>query len=148
MPRSFEDYVVGEVVLSQGRTITETDVVNFAALTADWNEIHTNEEFARQGFYGKRIAHGALIFSVSMGLCALNDRSQQPDLIAFYGVDRLRFIKPVFLGDTIRLKQTVQSLEPREEKAGGMVNFTHDVLNQADVVVVSYTAKLLVRRRD
>ncbi|MBI2815591.1 MAG: MaoC family dehydratase N-terminal domain-containing protein [Acidobacteria bacterium] len=147
MPRCFEDYRESEVVLSQGRTITETDVVSFASLTADWNEIHTNEEFARTGFYGRRIAHGALIFSISMGLFALNDRSQQPDLIAFYGVDRLRFIKPVFLGDTIRLKQTVQSLEAREEKAGGIVNLAHDVLNQTDVVVVSYTAKLLVRRR-
>ena len=147
MPRCFEDYAVGEVILSQGRTITETDVVSFAALTADWNEIHTNEEFARKGFYGHRIAHGALIFSISMGLFALNGRSQQPDLIAFYGVDRLRFIKPVFLGDTIRLKQTVQSLEAHQEKAGAMVNLTHDVLNQAGVVVLSYTAKLLVRRR-
>jgi 3-hydroxybutyryl-CoA dehydratase len=81
-----------------------------------------------------------------MGLMALNDRSQQFDLIAFYGVDRLRFIKPVFFGDTIRLKQTIQSLEPRNENAG-LVNVTHDVLNQADVVVVSYLAKFLVRRQ-
>ena len=146
MSRCFEEYQQGEVLLSQGRTITESDVVNFASLTADWNEIHTNEEFARQGHFGRRIAHGALIFSISMGLAALNDRSQQPDLIAFYGVDRLRFVKPVFLGDTIRLKQTVHSMEPKNDKSG-IVNITHDVVNQTDVVVLSYTAKLLVRRR-
>ena len=96
MARYFEEIEPGEVFLSQGRTITEADVVGFAALTGDWNEIHVNEEFARQGYYGRRIAHGALIFSISIGLAAQSDRSRQPDLIAFYSVERLRFVKPVF----------------------------------------------------
>src|ERR1019366_6849778 len=104
----FEEFEQGELLISAGRTVTETDVVNFAALSGDWNELHVNEEFARQGHFGRRIAHGALTFSISTGLAAQTDRSQQPNLIAFYGVDRLRFVKPVFLGDTIRLKQTVQ----------------------------------------
>ena len=146
MARCFEDYQAGEEIVSPGRTITETDVVNFAALTGDWNEIHSNEEFAKQGFYGRRIAHGALIFSISMGLAARNDRSRQPDLIAFYGLDRLRFVRPVFIGDTIRLRQTIHSLEPRDAKSG-IVSITHEVLNQTDTLVIVYTAKLLVRRR-
>ncbi len=107
MARYFEEYQEGEVFRSPGRTITETDVVNFSALSGDWNELHANEEFARRQYFGRRIAHGALIFSVSTGLAAQMDPSQRPDLIAFYGVDRLRFVKPVFLGDTIRLQQTV-----------------------------------------
>ena len=146
MARSFEDYSEGEVLLSPGRTITEADVVGFAGLSGDWNEIHTNEEFARKGYYGKRIAHGALIFSISMGLMSRNDSSKQPDLIAFYGVDRLRFIKPVFLGDTIHLKQTVLAPEPRDA-VSGIVNFKHEVFKQDGVLAISYTAKLLVRRR-
>ena len=146
MPRYFEEFQEGEVLLSQGRTLTETDVVNFASLTGDWNELHVNEEFARRGYFGRRIAHGALIFSISTGLAAQTDRSKHPDLIAFYGVDRLRFVKPVFLGDTIRLKQTVQSLEPRNEKSG-IVNIAREVLNQDEAVTLNYTAKLLVRRR-
>jgi acyl dehydratase len=146
MARYFEEYSEGEVLVSPGRTITEADVVGFAGLSGDWNEIHTNEEFAKKGYYGRRIAHGALIFSISMGLASRNDRSQQPDLIAFYGVDRLRFIKPVFLGDTIHLKQTVLAPEPRDATSG-IVNLKHEVFKQDGVLVISYTAKLLVRRR-
>ena len=145
MARYFEEFEQGELLISAGRTVTETDVVNFAGLSADWNELHVNEEFARQGHFGRRIAHGALTFAISTGLAAQADRSQQPDLIAFYGVDRLRFVKPVFLGDTIHLKQTVQSLEPRDEKSG-IVNLAREILNQKEAVVLSYTAKLLVRR--
>ena len=146
MARCFEDYSEGEVLVSPGRTITEADVVGFAALSGDWNEIHTNEEFARQGYYGRRIAHGALIFSISMGLVTRNDRSTQPDLIAFYGVDRLRFVKPVFFGDTIHLKQTVLASEPRDATSG-IVNLKHEVFKQDGALAISYTAKLLVRHR-
>src|SRR3990167_8489697 len=146
MARYFEEFQEGEESVSPGRTITEADVVNFAALSGDWNELHGNEEFAGRGYFGRRIAHGALIFSISTGLAAQADRSKHPDLIAFYGIDRLRFVKPVFLGDTIRVKQTVQLLEPRDEKAG-IVNMAREVLNQDEVVTLSYTAKLLVRRQ-
>ena len=146
MARFFEEFEKGEVLFSQGRTITEADVVSFAALTGDWNELHVNEEFARQGHFGRRIAHGALIFSISSGLAAQREQSLQPELVAFYGVDRLRFVKPVFLGDTIRLKETVRSLEPQNEK-WGIVNIVREVLNQNEVVILRYTAKLLVRRR-
>ena len=139
MARCFEDYSEGEVLVSPARTITEADVVGFAGLSGDWNEIHTNEEFARQGYYGRRIAHGALIFSISMGLASRNDRSQQPDLIAFYGIDRLRFIKPVFLGDTIHLQQTVLAPEPRDA-GSGIVNLKHEVFKQDGVLAISYSA--------
>ena len=146
MARYFEEFQEGEVVISQGRTITEADVVHFAALSGDWNELHVNEEFARRGYFGRRIAHGALIFSVSTGLAAQTDRSRHPDLVAFYGVDRLRFVKPVFLGDTIRLRQTVRSLEPRGEKTG-IINIAREIVNQDEAITLSYTAKLLVRRQ-
>ena len=146
MARYFEEFEEGEVLVSPGRTITEADVVNFAALSGDWNELHLNEEFARRGYFGRRIAHGALIFSISTGLAAQTDPCKYPHLIAFYGIDRLRFVKPVFLGDTICLKQTVQALELRDEKSG-MVNILREVLNQNEVIALSYIAKYLVRRR-
>ena len=146
MARYFEEFHEGEVVISQGRTITEADVVHFAALSGDWNELHVNEEFARRGYFGRRIAHGALIFSISTGLATQTDRSRHPDLVAFYGVDRLRFVKPVFLGDTIRLRQTVRSLEPRGEKTG-IINIAREIVNQDEAITLSYTAKLLVRRQ-
>ena len=146
MARYFEEFQEGEESLSPGRTITEADVVNFAALSGDWNELHVNEEFARRGYFGRRIAHGALIFSISTGLAVQTDPAQLPDLIAFYGIDRLRFVRPVFLGETIRLKQTVHSLAPRDEKSG-IVNITREVLKQDDTLALAYTAKLLVRCR-
>lgn len=146
MARYFEEFQENQVLLSQGRTITEADVVNFASLSGDWNEIHVNEEVARQEYFGRRIAHGALIFCVSAGLMAQTDPSQKPNLIAFYGVDRLRFVKPVFPGDTIRVKQTVASLEPRDQ-GSGFVNLAREVLNQDSNVVLAYTVRFLVRRR-
>ena len=146
MARYFEEFQQGEEFLSPGRTVTEADVLNFAALSGDWNELHVNEEFARSSPFGRRIAHGALIFSISTGLAGQTDPSKYPDLIAYYGVDRLRFVRPVFLGDTIRLRQTVQSLVPRDEKSG-VVNILCEVIQQADALTLVYTARLLVRRR-
>jgi 3-hydroxybutyryl-CoA dehydratase len=146
MPRYFEEFQENETELSQGRTVTEADVVAFAALSGDWNELHVNEEFARQGHFGRRIAHGALIFSISAGLMAQTNPSSHPHLIAFYGVDGMRFVEPVFPGDTIRVKQTVSSLQPHRERSG-IVNMKREVLNQRSATVLVYTAKLLVKRR-
>src|SRR5580700_8978709 len=102
----FEDYTIDEVRTSRGRTITESDVVNFAGLSGDFVELHMNEEYARNGPFGRRIAHGALIFSISTGLM-VNLPGEQEAIIAFYGVDKLRFIAPVFIGDTIHVSRRV-----------------------------------------
>src|ERR1700691_3605551 len=102
----FEDYVVDHVRTSRGRTITEADVVNFAGLSGDFVELHVNEEYARKGPFGRRIAHGALIFSISTGLM-VQMTSGHEAIIAFYGVDNLRFVAPVFIGDTIHVSRRV-----------------------------------------
>ena len=87
----FEDYVVDRVATSRGRTITESDIVNFAGLSGDFVELHMNEEYAKRGPFGRRIAHGALIFSISTGLM-MQMTPDQDGIIAFYGVDKLRFV--------------------------------------------------------
>jgi 3-hydroxybutyryl-CoA dehydratase len=145
MGKYFEDFETGEEAMSAGRTITETDIVSFAALTGDWNEIHTNKEFAARGPFGQRIAHGALVFSVATGLSVRMSQTNDT-VIAFYGLDRLRFVKPVFIGDTIRVRQRVEGKSERDAKSG-IVTFLNEVMNQNDVVVVSYTAKVLLKRR-
>lgn len=145
MGKYFEDFETGEEATSAGRTITETDIVNFAALTGDWNEIHTNKEFAARGPFGQRIAHGALVFSVATGLSVRMSQTNDT-VIAFYGLDRLRFVKPVFIGDTIRVRQRVEGKSERDPKSG-IVTFLNEVMNQNEVVVVSYTAKVLLKRR-
>jgi acyl dehydratase len=145
MGKYFEEFEIGHESTSAGRTITETDVVNFAALTGDWNEIHTNKELAARGPFGQRIAHGALVFSVATGLSVRMGQTNDT-VIAFYGLDRLRFVKPVFIGDTIRVRQRVEGKSERDDKSG-IVTFLNEVMNQNEVVVVSYTAKVLLKRR-
>lgn len=144
--RHFEDFEVGEEAISAGRTITEADIVNFAGLTGDWYELHTNKEWAATGPFGQRIAHGALIFSIATGL-ALRMEPPSDGLMAFYGLDRLRFVKPVFIGDTICVRQQVTEKSERDETSG-VITTLSEVLNQHEQVVVSYTAKVLYKRRN
>jgi 3-hydroxybutyryl-CoA dehydratase len=145
MGKYYEDFKTGDESSSAGRTITEADIVSFAALTGDWNEIHTNKELAASGPFGQRIAHGALVFSVATGLSVRMGQTNDT-VIAFYGLDRLRFVKPVFIGDTIRVRQRVEGKSERDDKSG-IVTFLNEVMNQNEVVVVSYTAKVLLKRR-
>jgi len=141
----FEDFAVDNISTSRGRTITETDIVNFAGLSGDFVELHMNEVYAANGPFGKRIAHGALIFSISTGL-SIQMNQIQDTVIAFYGVDKLRFIKPVFIGDTIHVVKKVTS---REEKGPGrgVVTFETTVLNQNAEPVLVYNDKVLVKAR-
>jgi acyl dehydratase len=145
MSTYFEDFEIGHETVSPGRTITESDIINFAGLTGDWYELHTNVEYARKTGFGERIAHGALIFSIST---ALNVRIMPPGntLIAFYGVDRLRFVKPAFIGDTIVVRSKVTAKEVRDETSG-IVDSLCEVVNQRDQVVLSYTGRSLWKRR-
>lgn len=140
----FEEFSLGQEFASRGRTITETDIVNFAGLSGDFVELHTNEEFAKQTPAGRRIAHGALIFSISTGLMTqmnlINDT-----VLAFYGVDKLRFTKPVFIGDTVRVAKKVADLVGKGER--GVVTFETTILNQRGETVQVYHDKLLLKRR-
>ena len=145
MGKYFEDFEVGEESMSAGRTVTETDIVNFAGITGDWNEIHTNKELAERSMFGQRIAHGALVFSIATGLSVRMGQTADT-VIAFYGLDRLRFVKPTFIGDTIKVKQKVESKNERDQ-SGGIVTMLNEVINQRDEVVLSYTAKVLLKRR-
>ena len=133
------------VSTSRGRTITETDIVNFAGLSGDFVELHMNEVYAAHGPFGKRIAHGALIFSISTGL-SIQMNQIQDTVIAFYGVDKLRFTQPVFIGDTIHV---VKKVTAREQKGPGrgVVTFETTVLNQKGEPVLVYSDKVLVKAR-
>ena len=145
MTHYFEDFQPGDESTTPGRTITEADIINFAGLTGDWYELHTNVEYAAKTRFGQRIAHGALIFSVST---ALNVRAMPPGntLIAFYGVDKLRFVKPTFIGDTVYCRNKV--LEKSEKDgASGVVASLCEVVNQRSEVVISYTSRALWQRR-
>src|ERR1700689_5926113 len=114
----FEDYAVGAQRTTSGRTITEADVVIHAGHTGDYFPHHVDAEFARETPFGQRIAHGTMTFAIGIGLTA-----GQINPVAFtYGYDRVRFPKPVFIGDTMRTRVTIKekAAEPkRPAKAGG-----------------------------
>jgi len=145
MGKHFEDFQIGEEAVTAGRTVTEADIVNFAGITGDWNEIHTNKELAERGPFKQRIAHGALVFSIATGLSVRMGQTADT-VIAFYGLDRLRFVRPTFIGDTIRVKQRVEGKSERDETSG-IITMLNEVINQKDELVVSYTAKVLLKRR-
>lgn len=142
----YEDFEIGASLESWGRTVTETDVVNFAALSGDWNLIHTDAEYAADQMYGQRVVHGLLVLSISSGqmvrLGFLDDT-----VVAFLGLD-WQFRRPIFIGDTIRTRLTVQSMELRRRMAGGVVAFKVEVLNQDDKVCQRGNWELVCKRRD
>lgn len=142
--RYFEDYSIGETRETTGRTITEADLVLHAGQTGDFYPHHMDAEFARSTPFGQRIVHGTLVFSVGIGLTA-----GEINPAAFsYGYDRLRFIKPVFIGDTLRSRVTVAAKEDDPKRPGlGRVVEKVEVLNQRGEVVLACEHILLVERR-
>jgi 3-hydroxybutyryl-CoA dehydratase len=141
----FEDYILDSVTTSRGRTVTESDIVNFAGLSGDFVELHMNEEYAKRGPFGRRIAHGALIFSISTGLM-IQMSTDLEAIIAFYGVDKLRFVGPVFIGDTIHVSRKVTEKQLKNAERG-VVAFENTVFNQDEKPVVVYIARLMVKTR-
>lgn len=141
--RYFDDIAVGDRHISRARTITETDLVSFAMITGDWHPIHTDVEFAAADpRYGGRIAHGALVFSVALGLVEL-----RPEMMkAFYGVDRMRFVAPTRIGDTLHVETEVLDVAPRRP-GDGVVTSRFVVRNQHPADVLVATLKTLVVRQ-
>ncbi len=140
----FEDYEIGMELETSGRTVTEADIVNFAGLTGDWNPLHTDEEFAKKSFFGKRIAHGTLIFSITIGLLTRLGFIER-SILAFYGIDRLRFTNPVFIGDTI--KTIAKVVEVKDKDTYGVVTLEAKTVNQKGDVVLTCQLKVAVKKR-
>jgi acyl dehydratase len=141
----FEDFPAGTEHTTRGRTITESDITNFAGLSGDFIELHTNEEYARQSPFGRRIAHGMLILSIATGLMTQMNLITDT-IVAFYGIDKLRFVKPVFIGDTIRVKKKAIDAITKGGTAG-VVTFETTVLNQNGEAVIVYKDKLVIKKR-
>lgn len=141
----FEDFESRGDMTSPGRTLTDADVMAFAGLTGDFMELHTNEEYAKTTKFGRRIVHGALVFGVSIGL-AMRMNLLDDTLLAFAGVDKLRFVSPVFIGDTVHVVKRVVERRALGAAQGTLV-FESRVLNQRGELVLVYRDKLLVKRR-
>jgi 3-hydroxybutyryl-CoA dehydratase len=140
--RHFEDFQVGDKIVTRGRTITEADIVTFSAFSGDWHPLHTDVEYAKKGPFKERIAHGFLVLSVASGLLPLSEIA----IIAFYGIDKLRFVNPVKLLDTIHVEFEAVEKQERDER-GGVITFRQTVKNQRGEEVAVGTMRSLIARR-
>ncbi|HLF40756.1 MAG TPA: MaoC/PaaZ C-terminal domain-containing protein [Acidimicrobiia bacterium] len=144
-PLFLEDLAEGQVYESAGRTITEADVVAFAGVSGDWNQIHTNAEYARETPYGQRVVYGLLTLSVMTGLL---DRTGlfSGTTIAMLGIE-WKFAAPVFIGDTLSFRLTIQGV--RRTRAGdrGVVQRSFELLNQRGEIVGQGRLDAMVRAR-
>jgi len=140
--RYFEDFQVGESSSTRSRTITETDITNFCMLSGDWYPLHSDAEYARNSIFGQRIAHGMLILSVATGLIPLTEMS----IIAFYGMDSVRFVSPVCIGDTITVHLEV--VDARQKEQGGVITQKCTIRNHRNETAVLADLHLLLENRD
>lgn len=125
----FEEFAVGDTVITNGRTVTEADIVHFAGLSGDFNQIHTNAEFAAQDTFGRRIAHGLLIQAIGTGL-AVATGVIEGTVLAFREV-HAKFSLPVYIGDTIHLELEVIEKKAFPRLGGGNIRLKFNVINQA-----------------
>jgi acyl dehydratase len=142
----FEEFEVGQRILTAGRTVTETDVVTFAGLSGDFNQIHTDEIYARNTSIGRRIAHGLLGLSIASGL-AVQTGFMEGTVIVFREVEGWKFINPVFIGDTISVVLEVIETKALRRVGGGLVRVNLDVKNQDDQTVMKGIWSVLIASR-
>ena len=139
----FEEFEVGDSVESAGRTITEADIVQFAMLSGDWNQIHTDAEYSKHQMTGERIAHGLLVLSVATGL-ATRLGFMEDTVMAFMGLE-WEFRRVVKIGDTVRVRTTVAEKKEMKRLGGGYVWLKVEVLNQHNQKVQRGKWKVLVK---
>jgi acyl dehydratase len=141
--QTFDELEEGQVFASGGRTITETDVVNYCALTGNWIAIHSNIVYSSKTRFGKRLVQGALTYSIATGLVQFGLGFQ-----ANYGIDNMRFLKPVLIDDTVYARATVIGKKIKDDKYG-VIKFLMQVLNQdGDVVQQGEWSLLMLRKRE
>jgi oxepin-CoA hydrolase / 3-oxo-5,6-dehydrosuberyl-CoA semialdehyde dehydrogenase len=147
--KHFEDLQVGDSLLTHRRTVTEADIVNFGGISGDYFYMHFDELAAKESSFGKRIAHGYFVLSAAAGLFVL---PAPGPVLANYGIDTLRFVKPVGIGDTIQARLTCKRKIDRQKtdatgKGQGVVAWDVEVTNQQGELVASYDILTLVAKR-
>ena len=129
----FEDFTVGQTLDTQKRTVSEDDIMAFARLTGDDNRIHTDPEFSKTTPFGRQIAHGLLGLSIASGL-AWQTGILDGTVLAFREVKEWKFVKPVFIGDSIYVEMQVLETKALPRIGGGAVTISLEVKNQGDEV--------------
>ena len=148
--KTFDELQIGETLLTHRRTVTEADIVNFANVSGDFFYAHVDEIAATESIFEKRVAHGYFLVSAAAGLFV---HPAKGPVLANYGLENLRFIEPVGIGDTIRAQLTVKQKIKKEKReadkvATGVVEWDVKIRNQDEAVVAVYSILTLVERAE
>ncbi len=139
----FEEFQVGQKIVTAGRTIAECDIMNFAGLSGDYNQIHTDAEFSKSTPFGQRVAHGLLGLSIASGL-AMRTGVLEGTVIAFREINNWKFVAPIFIGDTIHVEIEVIETKALPRIGGGSIVIALDVKKQSGETVMKGTWTALV----
>ncbi len=142
----YEDFKVGDQFVSQARTLTEADIVAYAGISGDYNQLHMDAEYAKRGRFGARIAHGLLGLTIASGLSLRIKELAEENVVAFLGMT-WDYLKPVFIGDTLHVVQSVADVRETKQPGVGLVVFTASLINQRDERVQEGEWKLLYKMR-
>lgn len=143
--RSFEDFWVGDVILTRGRTLEAADFNAFAGLTGDYYPLHVDAEFAARTRFGARIGHGPLTFSIAVGLVGMAGYYGDA-IVALLEVSKMVALKPVFAGDTLSVRAEVTGHAVGDNPKYGTLTVDYSVRNQRDEEVMHFTQIMLARR--
>lgn len=141
----YEDFQIGQTFVTKSRTVTEADIVNFAALSWDTNPLHTDREFAAKTVFGERIAHGMLGLVIHSGLSQMLG-IMEGTLVAFLGMT-WSFQKPIRIGDTVHVVQRVKEMRKTAKENRGVITFDKELVNQKEEIVQKGTTTVLMARR-
>ena len=141
-----DDFKVGDVFRTAAITVTETHVVSWAGLTGDFYPLHMDREYAAKTQFGERLVHGPFVFALAVGLVALAGFAGD-SAIAWLGVDGMRMLAPVKIGDTVRVEVKVKEARPTSNPRKGVQVWTYTVLNQRDEQVLVFDNQLMLHMR-
>ncbi|WP_137288505.1 MaoC family dehydratase [Natronorubrum halophilum] len=146
-PHYFEDFEAGQEFESVGRTVTESDFVMHSALSGDWTELHTNKEYAEDGPFDGRIAHGPMTFVQATGFVYRTGIVERT-AYAFLGMNYMDLPNPVYIGDTLSLEITVSETKDIDREDSAIVVLDTEMTNQDNTVVFQGDMKFLIKRRE
>lgn len=144
--KTYDDFAVGDVMVTRGRTVDIGDITLFAGLTGDHYQLHTDEEFCKSGRFGTRIGHGPLTFSIAVGLIGMSGFYGNA-IVALLEIKTMRAMKPVIPGDTLKVHAEVVELSAGDNPKFGTVHVNYSVRNQREEEVMSFLQIMLARRQ-
>ena len=142
----YEDFEIGEEFVSPGRTVTEADLVLYAGLSGDFNEVHTNEEYCKKvGIYDKRMLHGLFALTIVEGLKSRVGLFEGTSLASLQW--SWRFVKPLFVGDTVEVRWFIKHKRETKKKERGIITESVKLVNQNDEVIGEGEHVVMMQRR-